>query len=530
MRHSGFFFTGILIFSLTISISTPAQAVPKAVQTKVPLRVKSSSDKSKSNRVLKNKFLDTGPYMVRMQKKVGSKWKQPKKVKEVRVKFQILKDGKISGLMIDKSSADPDNDKAAIDAVANAAPFEPLPEGITLMPITYTFGNSARSGMHQIPISERRISLSLSNEAERFVNGQEFKKALNNLDFAFERDPKNGMISHVLRQIAAYIDDDTPDKVHLLHRIIAIDPLQYGAIEKLNVLHKAAGLDPNSASQRLALGQKLLNKFDAEGALAEFQAANSIQKNICPTEKMAEAYRVMAGKRMARKWEKYLKFAKSVETYCGIGRAYQLAGDYNKAEKFYKKALERDLGSRMAKNLLAKLEEEKKTGVKEKIDIVVADHHTGSAGKHDLVPKARILLNKANEEFDAGKLDKAIELLKEALKADPQYLAARKNLSIAYNNQGTKLPRGKRVKNYRMALFVWDGNKTARKNLKSHLEHKGCNPDSHLDRLKLASQFANTGDYISATVEAREALRLKKSKSTEEKLAEYENKAPGLPN
>lgn len=515
--------------SLTIPVTQAAYAVPTAIQPKVPQRVKKGDNKSPSNKVLKNKYLDTGPYMVRMQKKVGSQWKKPKVVKDVRVKFQILKDGKISGLMIDKSSGDPENDKNAIDAVAKAAPFEPLPEGISIIPITYSFGRATRSGMNQIPMSERRISWSLSNEAARLTNHQEFEKALDNLDFAFERDPKNTQISHILRQIAAYIDDDTPDKVHLLHRILAIEPFQYGASEKLDVLHKAAGIDPNSVSQRMALGDKLLAKFDAEGALAEFAAANNIKEGSCPTEKMAEAYRIMAGKRMSRKWKKYLRVCKNVEAYCGMGRSLQLAGDYEGAKKYYKKALERDLGSRMAKNLLAKLEEEKKTGKKEKIDIVVADHHTGSAGKHDLVPKARILMNKACDQFDKGDYSKAISLLKEAIKADPGFQNARKNLSIAYNNQGNKLSMDIRDKNYRKALYVWPSNETARKNLRNHVERKGNNPGSYLDRLKLASQFASAGDYVSATVEAREALRIKKSADAKKMVAEFEKKAPGLP-
>lgn len=507
----------------------PACAVPTTAQPPVPQRVKAGDNSSPSDKVLKNNYLDTGPYMVRLSKAVSSKWNRPKTVKETRVKFQVLKNGKISGLMIDLSSGDPENDKAAIDAVAKAAPFEPLPDGINLMPITYSFGAVNRSGMNQIPVSERRISLSLSNEAARMANHQEFEKALDNLDFAFERDPKNAQISHVLRQIAAYIDDDTPDKVHLLHRILAIEPLQYGAIEKLDVLHKAAGIDPNSASQRMALGDKQLAQFDAEGALAEYSAANNIKEGTCPTEKMAEAYRIMAGKRMARKWEKYLKVCKNVEAYCGMGRSYQLAGDYDKAEEYYKLALERDLGSTMAKNLLARLEEEKKTGKKEKIDVVIADHHTGDAGKHDLVPRAQILMSKASEQFDKGDLSKAIEYLKDALKADPQLQNARQNLSIAYNNQGNKLPMEVRSKTYRKALFIWSSNDTARKNLDSHVESDGANPTSYTDRMRLASQFAEKGDYVSATVEAREALRLKKSKDARDKVAEYEKKAPGLP-
>ena len=163
---------GLAALILIIGGASPAYAVPTTAQPPVPQRVKAGDKSAPSNKVLKNNYLDTGPYMVRMSKAVSSKWNRPKTVKETRVKFQILKNGKISGLMIDLSSGDPENDKAAIDAVAKAAPFEPLPEGINLMPITYSFGAFNRSGMNQIPVSERRISLSLSNEAARMANHQ----------------------------------------------------------------------------------------------------------------------------------------------------------------------------------------------------------------------------------------------------------------------------------------------------------------------------------------------------------------------
>ena len=483
-----------------------------------------------TNKPLKENFIDLGPFMVQMQKKISKNWHPPKVLKSVTIKWQVLPSGQITGLRVDKSSGDPANDKAALDSVALSAPFEPLPAGVPPMPIQYVFEDQIRSGMEQISVSDRNASINLSNSAIDLTNNKEYEQALDKLDFAFEKDPKNPSISHVLRNIAAYVNDDTPDKVHLLYRILALDPQQHGAIEKLRILHRASGIDPDSVSQRMELGESLLKKWDAEGALVEFTSANSIKPNSCPQEKIVEVYRVLAGQRMARKWLVYAKIRKDVETLCGLGRSYQLAGDYEKSEDYYKQALALDQTSDMAKNLKAKLEEEKKTGVREKVNTVMVEHNTGEAGKADLISRAHILNNEGIDELNAGNYAGAIETFKKALTADPLDEHARDNLSTAFNNFGTKAAtEAEKVQFYRKALFVSPTNKHARTNLTNHIKYEGKNPDAFDDRMKLAEQFATAGDYTSAAVEVREALSKKKDTAAQNKLKEYSEKAPALP-
>ncbi len=89
----------------------------------------------------------------------------------------------------------------------------------------------------------------------------------------------------------------------------------------------------------MALGTDYLKKKNPEGALVEFTAANSIKAGTCPQDTIVEAYRVLAGHRMARKWQTVLKYHKDVECLCGLGRSYQLAGDYAEPRNTTKKRL-----------------------------------------------------------------------------------------------------------------------------------------------------------------------------------------------
>jgi TonB family protein len=483
-----------------------------------------------ASHVLKDQFLDMGPYMVNMQKKIHDNWKEPKNLKCVRIKFQIQTNGAVTGLRVDKSSGDPGNDKAAVDAVALSSPFAPLPKGVGSMPIEYTFDNVQRSGMEQIPMSERVASQALSNMAVDLVNKKMLAEGMDNVEFAFDRDPKNPNLSNILRAISAYTNDDTPDNIHLLYRVLAMDPQQYAALEKLRVLLRAKGVDPDSASQRMARGEELLQQQDPFGAIVEFTAANSIAPGVCPASKTVDAYRVMAGHRMASKWLTVVKTHKDADSLCGLGRSYQLAGDYDKAEKYYKEAHELQNDSAMPTALLAKLEEERKTGVKEKTDTVVAEHLTGAAGKNDLIPRAHLLNDEGVDDLKRGDVEAAVEKFKKAIIADPLCAPAKRNLSMTLNNRGAKMDKPEDAANcYRQALYLNPANDVARKNLSSYVKWKGKNPDSFEDRMALSNEFAAKGDFIAATVEVQEALSKKKDTVASAKLKEYQTKAPALP-
>jgi TonB family protein len=480
---------------------------------------------------IQDQFFDIGPYMVGVSSKIKKNWHAPPTVKSVVLRWQIAPDGTISDLHIDKSSGDPANDKAALDAVASSAPFDPIPKGMPSLPIEFGFGNAIRSGLHEVSASDQAASHSLYNEAVELINKKQFSIALDKLEFALDRDPKNTAIASALRYVGAYVSDDTPDGVTLLYRVLAIDPKQAGALEKLKFFVRAQGQDPGSAQDRLARGQSFLDKKEGEGALVEFTAANSIKANSAPSERLVECYRILAGHRMASKWQTVIKSRRDVEALCGLGRSYQLSGEFDKAEAFYKEALALDATSDMAKSLMAKLDDERTNGPKETpvASVLTASHQSGNSGSGDLVSRALLLNNEGITEMKAGNYSAAIEKFREALSVDATYMPARENLSSCFNNAALKLPVKDAVGYFHKALYVTPDSALVRKNLASSLKSMGNKPDSFEERIKLADDFANAGDFVSAVVELREGLSIKKDGTTENKLKDYLKKAPAVP-
>lgn len=93
--------------------------------------------------------VDFGPYMQDLQRRIKRAWFPPRGQESRRVKviFKIHSDGTIEALRISGSSGIALADKAALDAVQNAAPFRPLPAGAPpVVDIEFTFDYNVFSG------------------------------------------------------------------------------------------------------------------------------------------------------------------------------------------------------------------------------------------------------------------------------------------------------------------------------------------------------------------------------------------------
>jgi tetratricopeptide (TPR) repeat protein len=124
--------------------------------------------------------------------------------------------------------------------------------------------------------------------------------------------------------------------------------------------------------------------------------------------------------------------------------------------------------------------------------------------------------------FPKQRWERVFNSFEKALELDPNLTEARINLGIAHNNYGLSLAcQGKKkeaIKEFRRALFIDDANATTASNLASYLRHTGTNPDGFDDRVKLAEEFVANGDVVSAIVEYRCALKLKRDPKIENKL------------
>jgi TonB family protein len=75
--------------------------------------------------------VDFDSYMENLQQSIKRAWFPPKtnESKSTVVRFKINEDGQLFGLRLHKPSGDAASDAAALRAVKNAAPFQPLPAG-----------------------------------------------------------------------------------------------------------------------------------------------------------------------------------------------------------------------------------------------------------------------------------------------------------------------------------------------------------------------------------------------------------------
>ncbi|MFH0702971.1 MAG: TonB family protein [bacterium] len=72
---------------------------------------------------------DFGAYMAELQRRIKRNWEPPRgnESKRVVLLFKVSKSGRLINLRVQRSSGNPDADKAAISAVELAEPFRPLP-------------------------------------------------------------------------------------------------------------------------------------------------------------------------------------------------------------------------------------------------------------------------------------------------------------------------------------------------------------------------------------------------------------------
>lgn len=159
----------------------------------------------------------------------------------------------------------------------------------------------------------------------------------------------------------------------------------------------------------------------------------------------------------------------------------------------------------------------------------VAQENGAKQASESANPPAEVLTNQGVDEMGNNNLAGAVEKFKQALTIDPSCGAARRNLSSALNNQGTRVEPDEGVSYWRKALFVWPENRSARNNVSTFLRSTGKDPDSFEDRMALSDSFAKSGDFVSAVVEVREAIACKKDAVAEAKLKDYLKKAPALP-
>jgi tetratricopeptide (TPR) repeat protein len=117
----------------------------------------------------------------------------------------------------------------------------------------------------------------------------------------------------------------------------------------------------------------------------------------------------------------------------------------------------------------------------------------------------------------------AISKLEESLKRDPNYVRARENLGIAYNNYGlqkSKTNPQESLDLFEKALCLSPENPTTRANIDGIIRMLGKDPLDFKTRVELGDSARKRGHFIGSVVEYQAALRIKDDATVREKLGD----------
>lgn len=136
------------------------------------------------------------------------------------------------------------------------------------------------------------------------------------------------------------------------------------------------------------------------------------------------------------------------------------------------------------------------------------------------IARAKKLLNLGVVSMNAGDYQTAIEKLEQALKLNPNYTLAKKNLAIAYNNTGLtqKGKPSEALKSFHRALYLDPNNSRTKSNLEALITIMGKNPGSYKDRLHLGDLSKNAGDKEGAKIEYLAAKSLKNTEEIQKRI------------
>lgn len=130
------------------------------------------------------------------------------------------------------------------------------------------------------------------------------------------------------------------------------------------------------------------------------------------------------------------------------------------------------------------------------------------------------LNNTAVKAINNGEFSKAVDLLEQLLKSDPNYKLGRQNLAIAYNSWAMKLqddPRAALTK-VRRAVLTDSSSKEARQNLDYLYKKLNLDPNKFADRVSQGDFARKEGDFAGAIFEYEAALAIKNDSFVREKL------------
>ncbi len=140
--------------------------------------------------------VDFGPYMARLERKIGAAWTPPQghEFDRITVIFQLNNSGDVSDLRVKGSSGFESSDKEALAAVTRSGPFEIPPKGAPkIIGVEFTFDFNIVKGIHKgdpdfVKRCSDHLSVSPIDSADiRGIRGIDFHQFMDDIEIRIKR-------------------------------------------------------------------------------------------------------------------------------------------------------------------------------------------------------------------------------------------------------------------------------------------------------------------------------------------------------
>jgi len=257
--------------------------------------------------------VDFGPYMAQLQRRIKHAWYPPKgeESRRIVVVFKIDNHGKLSHLRLDKPSGAQRADRAALRAVEDASPFNPLPQGSPKdVDVQFTFDYNVFGGASSLPPEEpptttplskkvpvTKEEVELNNEGVKAINADDLVLAIKKLERAVQRNP--GYILAKENLAIAYnnnglkLQNSPTEALDQFHKSLYVKPDNATTLQNLEGIIDSMGKNPKSFKDRVGLAEDALSKNDKIGGFIEYQQALSIREDPVVRAKFDEVARAL---------------------------------------------------------------------------------------------------------------------------------------------------------------------------------------------------------------------------------------------
>jgi tetratricopeptide (TPR) repeat protein len=140
---------------------------------------------------------------------------------------------------------------------------------------------------------DRDALIALNNEAVKAINSTNYARAIELLERALEWSPqyKTALINLGIayNNFGLSLQNKPAEAIPYFHRAIYLDASNETTQENLNGLIRKLGKDPDSFSDRVALGDEATSHGDTKGSIIEYQAALKLKEEPSVRAKLAAA-------------------------------------------------------------------------------------------------------------------------------------------------------------------------------------------------------------------------------------------------